>query len=260
MTDPTHDEVAELLGAYALHAVDPAERAQVEAHLEVCPRCRAELRDHEAVAGLLGNCGGDAPDGLWDRIAGTLEETAPPMRLDLPAGQGAVVPLAARRRPDRRFASRGSGRRRGDRPPGVAGAAPGGPHQRRSRRRSRTRACCGPPTSRCATPRPRRPRSGRLDGGPHRVGRAAARTARATSCSTTCPTSRPTAPTSCGARPTAASSPSACSAARPTTWCRSRPPTRSVALGHHRGGRARRGAVEQPAVARGPLRLTRPTP
>ncbi len=28
-----HDEVAELLGAYALHAVEPDERARVEAHL-----------------------------------------------------------------------------------------------------------------------------------------------------------------------------------------------------------------------------------
>jgi hypothetical protein len=93
----THDEVEELLGAYALHAVDPHERARVEAHLETCPRCRAELREHEAVAGLLGNSGGDAPDGLWDRIADALEEQPPPMRIDLPAGQGVVRPL--RRRP-----------------------------------------------------------------------------------------------------------------------------------------------------------------
>jgi anti-sigma factor RsiW len=93
----THDDVAELLGAYALNAVDPDERAVVEAHLETCPRCRAELRDHGAVAALLGNSGGDAPDGLWDRIASTLEESAPPMRLDLPPGRGAVIPLAARR-------------------------------------------------------------------------------------------------------------------------------------------------------------------
>jgi hypothetical protein len=94
----THDDVAELLGAYALNAVDPDERALVDAHLEVCPRCRAELQDHDAVTALLGNSGGAAPDGLWDRIASTLEETAPPMRLDLPAGAGTVVPLAGRRR------------------------------------------------------------------------------------------------------------------------------------------------------------------
>jgi hypothetical protein len=93
-----HDEIAELLGAYALHAVDPDERARIDEHLEECPKCRAELRDHEQVATLLGNTGGDAPEGLWDRIASTLEEAPPPMRLDLPVGRAAVIPLAGRRR------------------------------------------------------------------------------------------------------------------------------------------------------------------
>ncbi len=94
----THDEAAELLGAYALNAVDPPERAAIEAHLEGCPRCRAEVNDHGWVAARLGNSGGDAPPGLWERISGALEETAPPMRLDLPAGDAQVIPLAARRR------------------------------------------------------------------------------------------------------------------------------------------------------------------
>jgi anti-sigma factor RsiW len=88
VSEPTHDEVAELLGAYALHAVDADERTLVEAHLGDCPRCRGELREHEAVASLLGNSGGDAPDGLWDRIADVLEEQPPPMR---------IIPLARRR-------------------------------------------------------------------------------------------------------------------------------------------------------------------
>lgn len=91
---PSHDEIADLLGAYALHAIDADERALVDEHLEDCPRCRGELRDHVAVATLLGNSGGDAPDGLWDRIASTLEEAPPPMRLDLPRGEARVVPLA----------------------------------------------------------------------------------------------------------------------------------------------------------------------
>jgi len=93
-----HDDIVELLGAYALHAVDPAERDAIERHLEECPRCRAEVADHRWVATQLGNSGGDAPDGLWDRIAATLEETAPAMRLDLPVPGGAVIPLADRRR------------------------------------------------------------------------------------------------------------------------------------------------------------------
>jgi hypothetical protein len=95
----THDEIKELLGAYALHAVDPDEAELVERHLEGCPRCRSEVAGHREVATLLGNTGGDAPEGLWDRIASQLEEAPPPMRLRLPAPEGAeVTPLASRRR------------------------------------------------------------------------------------------------------------------------------------------------------------------
>ena len=93
----THDDIQELLGAYALHAVEPDEAEVVERHLEGCPRCRAEVQGHREVATLLGNSGGDAPEGLWDRIASQLEEPAPPMRLDLPGAPGDVVPLAPRR-------------------------------------------------------------------------------------------------------------------------------------------------------------------
>lgn len=97
MSAQSHDDLAELLGAYALHAVDPDEREHVERHLEECPRCRDEVRAHGEVAALLGNSGGNAPDGLWDRIASTLEEAPPPLRLSLP-GQAEVIPLASRRR------------------------------------------------------------------------------------------------------------------------------------------------------------------
>lgn len=68
----THEQAAELLGAYALDAVDPDEATLVQAHLVECPRCRAELAAHHAVAGLLANTGADAPAGLWDRIADRL--------------------------------------------------------------------------------------------------------------------------------------------------------------------------------------------
>jgi anti-sigma factor RsiW len=96
----THDQISELLGAYALHAVDPDEAIAVELHLEECPRCRDEVNGHREVAALLGNTGGAAPDGVWDRIAGSLEESPPPMRLSLPDSDDAtVVPLASRRRP-----------------------------------------------------------------------------------------------------------------------------------------------------------------
>jgi hypothetical protein len=81
MTVLSHDEIRALLGAYALDAVDREERAIVEQHLTECPQCRAEVSEHLEVAGLLGNEGGTAPDGLWDRISGALEETPPPLRL-----------------------------------------------------------------------------------------------------------------------------------------------------------------------------------
>lgn len=81
-----HDEIAELLGAYALDAVDDDERAAVEAHLVDCARCRAEVAEHRDTASLLAHGGSDAPAGLWDRIAGSIESTGadqapPPLRL-----------------------------------------------------------------------------------------------------------------------------------------------------------------------------------
>ncbi len=76
-----HDEAQELLGAYALDAVDGPELEALERHLEGCPRCRAEVAEHREVAVLLAHGGAPAPEGLWDRIAGALETTPPPMEL-----------------------------------------------------------------------------------------------------------------------------------------------------------------------------------
>jgi hypothetical protein len=103
VTSLTHEDIQELLGAYALHAVERDEAELIEAHLDTCPRCRAEVEGHREVAAMLGNSGGDAPEGLWDRIADQLETTPPPMRLDVQGVEGAVVPLAPRRgaRPNR---------------------------------------------------------------------------------------------------------------------------------------------------------------
>ncbi len=64
----THEEVSELLGAFALDAVEPDEAIRIEAHLEACPRCRDELRNHREVVGLLSYSGQEAPPGLWDRV------------------------------------------------------------------------------------------------------------------------------------------------------------------------------------------------
>lgn len=91
MTDP-YDEFSDLLGAYALDAVDADEREQIELHLATCPRCRAEVAEHREVASFLSHAGAPAPDGVWDRIAEELAPPAPPMRMAiLPSGE-AVAP------------------------------------------------------------------------------------------------------------------------------------------------------------------------
>lgn len=75
-----HSEIDELLGAFALDALDSDEKLRIEDHLRECPRCRTEVANHRETAALLAPAA-SAPDKLWERIAGALEP-APP-RLDL---------------------------------------------------------------------------------------------------------------------------------------------------------------------------------
>ena len=77
----THHEIQELLGAFALDAVDGDERDVVEAHLAGCPRCRAEVEGHRETAALLAHSGERAPEGVWDRIAEALDEAPPALDL-----------------------------------------------------------------------------------------------------------------------------------------------------------------------------------
>ena len=88
-----HDELAELLGAYALDALDPGEMALVEAHLRDCPRCSAEVARHHEVAGLLANSGAEAPAELWDRIADRLHSPDSPASGDGPEWEKLAVRL-----------------------------------------------------------------------------------------------------------------------------------------------------------------------
>jgi anti-sigma-K factor RskA len=79
----THDEVSELLGAYALDAVDGDEHAEIEDHVATCPRCQAELDGLREVTGAMGNSVEAVPDGLWSGIVSRLpprrNEEPPPM-------------------------------------------------------------------------------------------------------------------------------------------------------------------------------------
>ena len=90
----THREVQELLGAYALDAVDGDEAEAVEAHLRECPRCREEVAAHRETAAFLASAGSPAPDGLWERIASELDEPPPELTL------GRIVPM---QKPTRRW-------------------------------------------------------------------------------------------------------------------------------------------------------------
>lgn len=60
--------IEELLGAYALDAVDTDERRVVERHLAVCPRCRTEVEEHREVAAMLGGESLAAPNRVWEAI------------------------------------------------------------------------------------------------------------------------------------------------------------------------------------------------
>ena len=79
--EPSHQDIQELLGAFALDATDAHEAALVRAHLGDCPRCRAEVAELRTAAAALAYAGTDAPDGLWDKIASALDEAPPPLRL-----------------------------------------------------------------------------------------------------------------------------------------------------------------------------------
>jgi anti-sigma factor RsiW len=106
MSSSAHADIQELLGAYALDAVDPESAALVERHLAECPRCAIEVAQHHEVAGLLANSGGASPAHLWGRIADRLDGSPP-------AWQGLADRL-------------GSGADRSDRVVG-AGTGPEGP-------------------------------------------------------------------------------------------------------------------------------------
>jgi hypothetical protein len=53
-TGPACREVRQLLGVYVVGAIDPAERAIVDNHLEFCPSCREELSGLAGLPALLG--------------------------------------------------------------------------------------------------------------------------------------------------------------------------------------------------------------
>jgi anti-sigma-K factor RskA len=102
----SHEVAVEFLGAYALDAVDGEEFAELEEHLESCPRCRAELDGLREVAAAMGNSVEPLPEGLWTNIASRLPERQPQ---DEPP---AMPQLVAEGRSSLRAHAGGRGRRR----------------------------------------------------------------------------------------------------------------------------------------------------
>jgi hypothetical protein len=90
----SNQELDDLLGAFALDAVDGDERAEVDEYLRRSPRARATVAEYRETAALLAHTGTEAPPGLWDRIEGSVAEEMPPPDAPTPA---AVVPLRPRR-------------------------------------------------------------------------------------------------------------------------------------------------------------------
>jgi anti-sigma-K factor RskA len=80
----THDHAHDLLGAFALDAVEDFEHDEIESHIRDCPRCATELMGLRDVASALGNCVESVPEGLWSMISsqlGTAEQEQPPPSL-----------------------------------------------------------------------------------------------------------------------------------------------------------------------------------
>jgi hypothetical protein len=109
----THDEITELLGAFALDAVEPDEALAVAQHLTGCPRCREEVAQHHQVAGVLASSGGEASPAVWDGIAARLVDSRsspgptrlPPFTPRSIEGPGRPTIGAARSRLGRRLAA-----------------------------------------------------------------------------------------------------------------------------------------------------------
>jgi anti-sigma factor RsiW len=63
----------ELLGAFALNAIDDDERAQVDAYIERSPRAAAEVSEHLYVAAALAGSVSEIPAPSFDRISAAID-------------------------------------------------------------------------------------------------------------------------------------------------------------------------------------------
>ena len=72
-----HRKFQELLGAYALHAVEDDESVMMQLHVDQCSECRSELDEHLDVVSLLSSTERFAPTALWETITNRIQDTTP---------------------------------------------------------------------------------------------------------------------------------------------------------------------------------------
>jgi anti-sigma factor RsiW len=92
MNELTCADVTDLAGLYALDALEPAERARVEAHLATCPQAHAEFAAVGGVAPALASLADpvDAPSSLKDKVMADYRAGA---------AAGVAAPVVVRRAP-----------------------------------------------------------------------------------------------------------------------------------------------------------------
>lgn len=107
-TDQHHQDIYEMLGAYALDAVTDDERDLIEAHLAVCPLCAQELAFLSEAADTLplGVDQYQPPNHLRDRIA-AIGQT--PQANERPAESPSPAPVDLSQRRDDRSSGSDSG-------------------------------------------------------------------------------------------------------------------------------------------------------
>ena len=104
---PAHDELKHDAAAYALGALEPAERAAFETHLASCAECTAEVRQLRLAAGALPHAVPQVspPPSLRARILEPGVRPPEPRRAGTPSrrhrscASGAVCPRGCRSRP-----------------------------------------------------------------------------------------------------------------------------------------------------------------
>ena len=83
MSEARNDHVIELIPAYALNTLEPAEAEAVARHLDGCPTCQAELTSYQAVVDVLPLTAPEAEPSpalkreLMDRLAPAVRDTGP---------------------------------------------------------------------------------------------------------------------------------------------------------------------------------------